>query len=92
MLVHARWFAVVVLAVMGIWAAPVSAADGAVATVKVALLDMSSIAGPGHGFGRGPWGGGNLRDMPRRGPASPPGSGPSGQGPMGPGMMGPGWG
>jgi hypothetical protein len=92
MLVHARWFAVVVLAVTVSFSAPVLAAKGTATTVKVALLDMSSIAGPGHGFGRGPWGGGNLRDMPRRGPTSPPGSGPSGQGPMGHGMMGPGWG
>ncbi len=55
-------------------------------TVKVALLDMSSIAGPGMGPGRmgwGPWGQGDQQ----RGPGM---MGPGGQR-GGPGMMGPGW-
>lgn len=62
--------------------------------VKVALLDMSSIAGPGMGPGRmgwGPWGNrgadGELAPN-RRGPGMM-GPGPSGA--WGPGMMGPGW-
>lgn len=56
-------------------------------TVKVALLDMSSIAGPGMGPGRmgwGPWGQDNQQ---KRGPGM---MGPGGQR-VGPGMMGPGW-
>lgn len=55
-------------------------------TVKVALLDMSAIAGPGMGPGRmgwGPWG-----DRAPTGELAP---GRRGPGQMGPGMMGPGW-
>jgi uncharacterized cupredoxin-like copper-binding protein len=86
---------------------PVKAAEtSAVQTIKVALLDMSSIAGPGmgpgsrqglgRGFGRGP---GNREGM---GPGGGQGRGPGnwqgrgrgeGFGPgNGQGMMGPGWG
>jgi hypothetical protein len=68
-------FAFVILGVLG---TPVQAAEGNATTVKVALLDMSSIAGPGmmgQGFRYGPMGQDNF------------GQGNMGRG-MGPGMPG----
>ncbi len=66
---------------------PIKAAESsAVQTIKVALLDMSSIAGPGMGPGsRQGMGPGNRQGMG-------PDNGPGGRQGRGPGMMGPGWG
>lgn len=84
-------------AVMGFVSAPVQAAGGAATTVKVALLDMSSIAGPGmmgQGFRSGPMGQGYMGqgNMGRGMGPGVPSQGMMGQGAPGQGMMGPGWG
>jgi uncharacterized cupredoxin-like copper-binding protein len=90
--IHATLAVFLLLAGVPVKAAETSAAQ----TIKVALLDMSSIAGPGmgpgtgrgRGFGMGP---GNRQGM---GPGSRQGRGRGdGYGPgNGQGMMGPGWG
>ena len=71
-------------------AVPGQAAESGVQTVKVALFDMSSMAGPGMAPGVG------RRGVP--GPGGQGGPGAYGPGMMGPGggygpgmMMGPGW-
>lgn len=94
MLILTRAIALVVFVFLGVIEAPAQTAEGTAATVKVALLDMSSIAGPGMagagmmgpGFRCGPMGQGNVGqgNMGR-------GMGPGMPG-QGPGMMGPGWG
>lgn len=90
---HAFAGAVLFLSAFAAAAQPASAQE----TVKIALLDMSSIAGPGMGpghMGWGPWG--NRAPTGELAPGQPgPGMmGPGGQGGsggFGPGMMGPGW-
>jgi uncharacterized cupredoxin-like copper-binding protein len=94
-----RYFSRAALAALALalaFMAPASAADQQ--TVKVALIDMTAMFGPGGGLGGGPGGGpgtgygpGMMGQGYRGGPGYGPGYG-QGYGMMGPGMMGQGYG
>jgi uncharacterized cupredoxin-like copper-binding protein len=90
-----RYFSRAALAALALalaFMAPASAADQQ--TVKVSLIDMTAMFGPGGGLGGGPGGGpgaGYGPGMMGQGYRGGPGYG-QGYGMMGPGMMGPGYG